>query len=380
MKNAQITAAKPGDILWDDKIRGLHLRCFAERKVWYLQYRTKDGRHQRRPKIGDLSRYSLTTARDEADVILKAVARGEDPRARIEARAAAPTVRQLAARYLRYVRSDPKDRKKRKSIKEDLKLIKRYLAPRWGRMLAPDVSRDDVEKLHKDMAKTPYQANRVLALVSRMFNLAEAWHVRDPHSNPCRLVTRYPEPKRRRYMRGDEAPLIAEALARYEAEFPAAVLFVYLLILTGARPDEIARAGQQNIEDNRLVLLEHKTDSTMVPRIIFLPERVMALIKNVGTKESLTGLQSPRHLWRVIREECGCPDLRLYDLRRTFASAALRAGYTLDQIGELLGHTSGTTAKRYAWLMDETRAEAAERTADVLGEMMAPKPKALPSG
>lgn len=382
MNNAAIRSAKPGAILWDDRIPGLHLRCFANRKSWYLKYRTKDGRHQRRPKIGDLDRYSLAQAREEADAILKAVARGDDPMATREARSTALTMTQLAARYMWHIRSDAKDRKKPAQVKEDLRKLKTGVRPRWGRRLATDITTEDVEALHKAMARSPYAANRMLSLLSRMFNLAEKWKVRPSHSNPCRFVTRYPEAKRRRHMTGDEAPRVAAALAAEEAEFPAAVLFIYLLILTGARPDEIARAGLKDIVGNQLILAEHKTDSTMAPRVIYLPTRIMEMIQTVATKDSLTGLESPRHVWRRIRVAAGCPDLRLYDLRRTFASAALRAGYTLDQIGELLGHTSGTTSKHYAWMMEDVRAQATEKTAGVLTEMMAPKtgrPAELPA-
>jgi integrase len=172
-------------------------------------------------------------------------------------------------------------------------------------------------------------------------------------------------------MTGNEAPAIAAALAAHAADYPAATLFIYLLILTGARPDEIARAKWSDIRDGAIVLTEHKTDGHADERIIFLPPRaVVSLEMMPETRGTLTGIKSPRWLWEKIRKECGCEDLRLYDLRRTFASAALRAGYSLDQIGELLGHTSGTTTKRYAWLMDESRAEAATATSDVLDGML----------
>lgn len=177
-------------------------------------------------------------------------------------------------------------------------------------------------------------------------------------------------------MRGHEAPAISALLQKYESKYPQSVLFLYLLMLTGARPDEIARATWTMIDGNQLVLHEHKTDDTGEPRVIFLPERVVELLKlarRVADTDTITGIKSPRALWRKIRTEAGCPDLRMYDLRRTFASAALRAGYTLDQIGELLGHTSGTTSKRYAWMMEEIREEAAGKTAKVIEGMMEPK-------
>lgn len=376
LNNTAIIAAKPGDILNDDKIRGLHLRCFPKRKVFYLSYRTRDGRHQRRPKVGDLGVVTLAQARTIAKELLEQVAAGRDPMVDRKTRRQALTVDELCDRYLTHIRTDPKDKKKPKSIREDEKLINGRIRGRWGRRSAQDVGREDIETLHKEMASTPFLANRTLSLLSRMFNLAEKWRVRSEHSNPCRLIDKYPERKRKRLMTGDEAPAIAAALAKREKDYPACVLFIYLLILTGARPDEIARAKWSDIKGDVLTLTEHKTDGHVEERVIFLPPRAVALLGMMPeTTGTITGIKSPRWLWQEVRKECGCEDLRLYDLRRTFASAALRAGYNLDQIGELLGHTSGTTTKRYAWMIEESRAEAATATSRILDGMLT---KALP--
>lgn len=385
MNNKQIEQAKPGDTIWDDKVKGLHLRAFANQKVYYLYYRTKEYR-QRKPKIGRHGDITLTEAREIARDYLGKVAAGRDPMAEMEARRDGVTMSQLAERFLKYIKEDPKDKVKDRTRTEYKKVLDRVILPKWGRKLVVDLTDADIDDLHRGMHKTPYQANRILALLSRMMNLAEAWGIRPKNSNPCSGVSRYEERKRRRHMTGDEAPKIAAALAKYEESRPQAALFIHLLILTGARPDEIARAKRNQIHrietDEGVVrhyidIEEHKTERHGEIRRVYLPNRVIELLDKVpATKDgSLTGIQSPRDLWETIRREAGCPDLRLYDLRRTFASAALRLGYTLDQIGELLGHTSGTTTKRYAWLMDEIRAEASNATADLLGLMMEGKKK-----
>lgn len=372
MNNSKIAAANPGSTLWDDKVKGLHLRVFPTRKVFYLVYRPKNAPGQRRPRLGDFGTLTLAQARNAARAILVQVAAGGDPVQEARTRRLSLTFAELADRYLVFIRTDPKNRKK--SAKGDEYALKRHLLPRWGRRAAVDIVREDIEEMHNALANTPYQANRLLALASRMFILAESWRVRPEHSNPCRLVERYPERKRRRFMTGAEAPVVAALLVHYEPMFPEAVLFIYLLILTGARPDEIARAEWSMLDGNKLILTEHKTDEHTDERVIFLPPRVMTLLAQVRRRSgSIVGIKSPRYLWRKIRSEAGCPDLRLYDLRRTFASAALRAGYTLDQIGELLGHTSGTTAKRYAWLMTETATEATNKTAELIEGMMSPR-------
>lgn len=99
----------------------------------------------------------------------------------------------------------------------------------------------------------------------------------------------------------------------------------------------------------------------------------MALLEPRRKSEGpLLGIESPRAQWDILRKEAGCPDLRLHDLRRTFASAALTAGYSLNQIGELLGHASPQTMAGYAYLMPQPAALAVEAIANKLEEMMAP--------
>lgn len=371
MNQAQIAKAKVGETLWDDKIRGLHLRVMATKRVFYLSFRTKAGK-QRRPKIGDVAYMSLAQARERAAEMLREVAAGKDPAADIRALKSVPTVRQLAARYVWHMLRDPREKKRRKSCITDVRKLKQHVLPLIGKKLVTDVEREDVTAIHSRMVDTPYQANRVLSLLSHMFNMAERWKLRANHSNPCRHVRRYKEHKRKRIMTREEAPIIAGLLEKYEADHLHGVLFLYLLILTGARPDEIARATPELVVGDCIVLKEHKTDRYVDERIIYLPERVRVMLAKLPTKRKhLAGIKTPpAKLWQKIRKEAGCPDLRMYDLRRTFASVALSAGYGLDQIGKLFDHQNTATTSRYAWLMDDVRDKMGADVANTLERLM----------
>jgi integrase len=115
-----------------------------------------------------------------------------------------------------------------------------------------------------------------------------------------------------------------------------------------------------------LVLKSHKTDHAGHDRVIFLPSVAMEVSENLprrGPNTSITGIKSPKRLWDTVRESAGCPDLRLHDLRHSFTSVAISQGYTLPQIGELLGHKNADTTKRYAHLMDDAAAMVAETVA-----------------
>lgn len=367
LTNRLIATARPGQTLWDENCKGLHLRITTNRKSFYVYFRTKTGK-ERRPKLGDYPTISLDQARKIARELIVQSSMGRDPMAERQAVRKAPTVSDMAARYLdEYA----EQHKKSRSVAEDTRQIKRYIAPKLGHLKVQEVEEQHVSDLHAGMKSAPIQANRVLSLLSRMFNLAEKWRLRPPNSNPCRWQKRYTERKRQRYMSGSEAPKIGALLASWEVRRPESVLFVYILILSGARPEEIARARPEWVKPLQIGGVLNLPDSKTGARRVYLPPQVMALLEKLpADRGTLTGIQSPKALWDIIRVEAGCPDLRLYDLRHTFASAALRAGYTLEQIGELLGHANTQTTKRYAHLIDEHAQRATADTANLLEGMM----------
>lgn len=357
LNERNIKTAPVGATLWDATIKGLHLRVFDSRRSFYLFYRPKTG-GQRKPKIGDHGSITLAQARKVAQQMLVEVASGGDPAAeRAEARAE-PTVADLWLEY------EKRHLAKKKSAINDRRHWRLHIEPRLGKLKVKDVSYPMVDDMHRSMADTPTEANRVLATLSTMFNLAKDklnWIER----NPVEGVDRNPERKRKRYMRGEEAAKIAEILHNEAADNPASVAFLYLLILTGARKGEIAKAKWSDLQGNRLVLGEHKTDHTGDDRHIYLPPAAMDVLDRLPrTSGTITGILTPQKLWERIRVEAGCPDLRMHDLRHSFASAAIGAGLSLAQIGELLGHKSTQTTKRYAHLVEEAAHSAATMTAD----------------
>lgn len=362
MNTADIKYAQPGQTLNDDVVTGLSLRCLATKKSWSLYYRFRG--QQRRPTLGDYPTFSLADAREVARGILKQVAQGIDPSAEKQDSRGAPTMADLWDEYWKRAAS-------KKSAAEDKRLWRNYLEPAVRKLPVRELALAQASDVMAQQPDTPVQANRVLALLSTMLNHAEALGWRPVGSNPCRHVKRYKEQKRRRYMTPDEARAIAALLEKYKAAHPQAVAFIYLLILTGARKGEIAKAHWFQTQGNKLVLAEHKTDGTGTPRTIHLPAVVVDLLATLPrTSGTIVGIKDPKKLWEKIRVEAGCPDLRLHDLRHSFASAAVSAGLTLAQIGELLGHSSTQTTARYAHLMNDAAQQAVNVVADELNGMM----------
>lgn len=347
--------------LKDDKVPGLQLRVRANSKAFYLYYR-REGQ-QRRPKIGDFPGLTVAEAREIARAMLRDVSAGLDPSAaRREARKI-PTVRELGALYMER-HGDLK-----KSAKEDRRQLEAYVYPALGKLKVTDVRVTDVDGLHKKLKDRPVQANRVLALVSKMMSLAETWEYRPLGTNPCSRVTRFRERKRIRYGTAEELGALMVRLRHYLPKYRQQATFLLLGLYTGARPIELRTARREDYSNGTLTLRDHKTDGHVDLRTIHLPAQAVELIEQLPkTRDgSLLGIKSPRHLWDKLMEDTGIEGLRRYDLRHSFASVGLSfAGLTLDEIGGLFDHRSTATTSRYAHLIDTAARAAAAKTADAI--------------
>lgn len=365
MNLEQIRNTKPGDIIRDDKVTGLQLRCSPKGRYFYLYFRTKTG-IERRPKLGDFPTITLDQARKIAKDLLFQVSMGKDPVAERTALKEAPTLAEAWTKgYAEHFSKLKTAEEVKRSFDYDVpaKLFSKRIA---------DIEYEDVYSWHQSMNKKPIQANRVLATMATLLRLAEVWKMRPRGSNPCGDVVRFKENKRKRYMAGEEAAKLSEAMHFYKDRYPAAIAFLYLLILTGARKGEIAKAKWDQIKGNVLTLTEHKTDNHGQDRQIHLPGVAMEILEKLPKIKggTITGLKDPQWAWIQVRKKAGCTDLHLHDLRHSFASTAISAGFTLAQIGELLGHKSTATTQRYAHLMEDAAQTAVNQISDRIGARM----------
>jgi integrase len=239
--------------------------------------------------------------------------------------------------------------------------VSRYICPVLGHHRIADLTRADVAQLHHQLRDRPYQANRSLAVLSKMMNLSEEWGLRPDGSNPCRHVKMYREEKRERYLTKDELRRLGAALADAErdgTESPFAMVAVGLLILTGARLMEILTLRWEYIDFENEVL--RLPDCKTGAKLIHLNEPAINLLRAlpqmVGNPHVIAGKKDGASLvnlgkpWRRICAKAGLTDVRLHDLRHSFASVAVGSGMSLPMIGKLLGHTQPATTARYAHL------------------------------
>jgi integrase len=243
------------------------------------------------------------------------------------------------------------------------------------------VTTADVAEMHGSLSHIPYQANRTLGVLSKMMNLTETWGIRDKHTNPCEDVERYPERKRERFLSPKELQRLGQALTTAEidrTETKYAIAAFRILLLTGCRLSEIQTLKwcYVDLEQKELRLPDSKTGA----KTVHLGEAAVVLLKTLprvtgnpyviaGKKEKahLTDLQHP---WRRIRKGAGLNDVRIHDLRHTFASGGLLVGEGLAMIGKLLGHTQVQTTARYAHLASDPVKQAATRISDRLASAL----------
>ena len=352
---AEIQAAD--HFIWDDDLAGFGLRVLPSgRKGYMVQYRV--GRRSRRISLGSSSVLTCEQARTRAIAILSAARNGVDPAAKRDADRQAITVKQLADRF---DEEHVAVRVKESTAKGYRRLLKLTIVPALGRHRVTEVTRADVAKIHHDQRHIPYEANRCLEVISKMFSLAEMWGFRPDGTNPRKHIKKYKEQKRERFLSPGELKRVGEVLREMESEgveLESAIAATRLLILTGCRLSEIMtlKWAHVDIADKALRLPDSKTGAKVVhlgqPAIEVLAKIVRVALNPwvmFGAKSGarLTDLQP---FWQRVRARAGLKDARIHDLRHTFASTAVMSGHGLPMIGKLLGHTQVQTTARYAHL------------------------------
>lgn len=342
-------------------------------RKYVLKYRTHGGRagRQRWLSLGTHGSVTVDQARAEAQKALAAVAAGGDPQAQRKAVATAPTLADVWNRYER----DHLRLKKEATQKGYKAIWKDRLSTAFGKQRVAEIGRGDVDAFHKKLGGTPYQANRVLALLSKLLNLAEAWEWRQG-TNPCRHVTKFRERARQRFLSDDEIAAVRRSSASLVAGgelTPHAARILELLLLTGARSGELASAQWAWVDWKVQIIA--LPDSKTGAKTIYLSDDAVALLReqeqsSAGQDFIFPGRSSGKHIhnlrkpWARICKEAGLTGVRVHDLRHTAASLALGAGTSLAIVGRLLGHTQVQTTLRYAHL----EADPALRAANLIGK------------
>ena len=307
---------------------------------------------------------TVAEARSGAGALLAAIRRGEDtPRDPGETlfEVVADTVFQ---RYQRVWKAG--------TLNVNRGYLRQQILPHFSGRPVADIDRREIHNWFASLRATPFAADRSVPVLSVIMREAEAMGLRPEDSNPCRGIRRYRRKGRERFLSDDEIRRLAETLSEHAERQPLQVAAVRLLLLTGCRKSEILTLGWSDYREGRLFLRDSKTG----PRTVWLSQSARNVLEGLERIDRWVfpavrngGPQSKgwlEYFWFRIRAEANLRDVRLHDLRHSYASIALRQGETVLAIARLLGHRNAETTLKYTHPADAMVMDAAETVGTVL--------------
>lgn len=358
-----VDQVQPGErdiLVFDTVLKGFVLKVTPKGAKTYLVRYRMGGRSTplRSVTIGKHgSPWTPDKAREEAEKVLAKVHGGTDPVAERKAQLAkAFTMADLADRYLLQhveMKNKPSTQKVFRHIVEST------IRPQLGSRTVESITRGDVAALHHRLRETPRHANHVLAVLSKMFSLAEVWGFRPDSSNPCRLIERYKEKARERFLSDAEAVELGKALAAMEElrEIPDSVAAaIRLLLLTGCRMGEVLAlrwgdvdldAGMLRIRDAKAGARTHTIGALAVAYLSELPRASEWVIPAVRDSRKPLPAGTLEHCWQRIRSKAGLDDVRIHDLRHTVGTYAGQTNANAFMVRDKLGQKTLAMTGRY---------------------------------
>lgn len=362
---------------FDTDVPGLLLKVMPTgKRTYYLRY--KDSHHRSREKsLGlDARVVSLGDARQQAKQNLTEVALGRDPFASKQVRRETPTLNEfITTTYLPHIQV------RKKSWKVDETALRLHIQPTLGKLYMDGITRQEVNNLVNAHAKAykPASTNRMLNILHRLFACALDWQIPGVTENPAARVKKLKENNQRdRYLSKEELRELWTELDASESTYITSA--IKFLILTGARKAEAVNAKWDdiNFQQREWTIRENKSGRT---RRVPLSDVAIDTLRKVEiipgcdyifpNPSTLMPYNNLFHTWKKIREAAGIPDVRIHDLRHSYASFLVNNGVPIYDVSDILGHSNVATTKRYAHLSNEKLLASANTAGNYIKDAIA---------
>jgi len=348
------------DVIWDTDLPGFGLRLRPSgRHTWFVRIRHRD--KHKRFHLGRVEDVDAVTARTQARRMLAEVALDGLPQ---------PLAQKLAPLFSNYVEEFWRDYAHHWKPSTQLRnrnAVRNDILPHFGGMRLDAIARPDIARWRDACAEgKEARFNRALPVLAAMLHYAEQLgHIRKS-SNPCRGTSRFKRKPMERFLSPQEYRRLGRCLSEAKEESPAQVAIMRLLIYTGARKEEIASLRWDWVQLPRLLLPHSKTGAKTIWLCKQAAEILESQPRHAGVPYVFPNSRGDSSIsvdpwWYKFRRHCALPDLRIHDLRHSYASIAIRHNVALATVGKLLGHELPETTAKYAHLADDTIADAASR-------------------
>lgn len=372
VRNAVCQEGKARTDYFSDTIKGFVLEVRSSGgKTYHLRYRDAHGR-QRQYKIGDAASISFDKARTTAERVRSRVVLGESPAEEKKLKRTIPTIAEFYDDvYLPYLKSY------RRNMQSDYSFHQIHLLPRFGRKHLDQLTTQDVIDAQQSMLKAGYAegtANKFVVQIRYMYNVAKKRGIAGADFNPAAGVKQYSVQGRERFLTPEEVERLREAVAKSTCK--QLQYIVALLLMLGCRKSELLNAKWEDVDLGRRtwrIPLSKSGKARHIPLSSAAIELIQELprwkgcpylVPNPKTLMPLTDIHDP---WHTACRRAGLKNVRIHDLRHTFASNLVNAGHSLYVVSRALGHSTTRMSERYAHLSDETLFAAADAAASAVG-------------
>ncbi|NHC61044.1 site-specific integrase [Paenalcaligenes suwonensis] len=362
---------------FDTRLQGLLLKVSTSgRRSYYIRYTDSYSRTKEK-KFANANIVPLANARLKAKELLARISLGDDPFCEQSQRKSTPIYRDyIFNHYLLYMKTH------KRSWKVDEAQLRLHILPVFGHLYMDEITKQhalDLLQYHRDRNFKPSSTNRMLNVAHRTFSCAIKWEISGVTINPISAINKLKENNLRdRYLTNNELRRLITVLEK--SEHPRIKEIIMMLVLTGARRNEVLHAKWSDIDFQKSIW-RIEFNKSGITHYVPLSTGAIALLNNINKKTGVDYIfYNPAtckpysnifHAWNSVRQSAGIPDIRLHDLRHSYASFLVNQGRSIYEVQKILGHASVKTTQRYAHLSNETLLAATNSVADYVSGVTA---------